>query len=107
MATENTVTFHTDTLRRDTHTVNKVNKNVKLKRMLRAVAICVGDVLSQTIHLMFVGLKRQFVMAVHRRDISLGRVRNDSPQVFHRKVRHMTLCCRLFRRNNKYKKRRR
>ena len=48
----------------------------------------VGDVLSPTIHLMFVGLKTQFVMAVNRRDISSGRVRNDSPRVFHRKVRH-------------------
>ena len=58
--------------------------------MLRAVAMCVGDVLSPTIHLMFVGLKRQFVMAVNRRGISSGRVRNDSPRVFHRKVRHAT-----------------
>ena len=31
MATENTVDFHTDTLRRDTHTVNKVSKNVQAK----------------------------------------------------------------------------
>ena len=31
MATENTVEFHTDTLRRDTHTVNKVSKNVQAK----------------------------------------------------------------------------
>ena len=31
MATENTVEFHTDTLRRDTHTVNKVSKNVQTK----------------------------------------------------------------------------
>ena len=29
MATENTVEFHTDTLRRDTHTVNRVSKNVQ------------------------------------------------------------------------------
>ena len=74
MATENTVEFHTNNLRM-----------CKLKRMLRAVAMCVGDVLSPTIHLMFVGLKRQFVMAVNRRGIS-----NDSPRVFHRKVRHAT-----------------
>ena len=90
MATENTVEFHTDTLRRDTHTVNKVSKNVQAKSMLRAVAMCVGDVLSPTIHLMFVGLKTKFVMAVNRRGISSGRVRNDSPRVFHRKVRHAT-----------------
>ena len=31
MATENTVEFHTDTLIRDTHTVNKVSKNVQAK----------------------------------------------------------------------------
>ena len=73
MATENTVEFHTDTLRRGTHTVNKVSKNVQAKRMLRAVAMCVGDVLSSTIHLICVRLKRQFVMAVHRRGISSGR----------------------------------
>ena len=40
-----------------------------------------------TIHLMFVGLKRQIVMAVNRRGISLGRVRNGNTQVFHSKVR--------------------
>ena len=59
--------------------------------MLRLVVMCVEDVLSRTIHLMFVGLKRQFVMAVNRRGISSGRVRNGNTQVFHSKVRHATL----------------
>ena len=91
MATENTVEFHTDTLRRDTHTVNKVSRNVQAKRMLRAVVMGVGDVLSPTIHLMFVGLKRQFVIAVNRKGIYSGRVRNENTQAFHSKVRHAML----------------
>ena len=45
--------------------------------MLSAVTMCVGDVLSPTIHLMFVGLKRQFVMAVNRRGTSSGRVEDN------------------------------
>ena len=48
----------------------------KLKRILRAVVMCVGDVLSPTIHLMFVGLMRQFVMAVNRRGISSGHLKS-------------------------------
>ena len=63
----------------------------KLKRVLRAVVMCVGDVLSSTNHLMFVGLKRQFVMAANRRGISSGRVRNENTQVFRSKVRHTML----------------
>ena len=90
MATENTVEFHTDILRRDTHTVNKVRKNVQAKTYAKSSSYVCWRCAKPNHSPDVCRFMTQFVMAVNRRGISSGRVRNDSPRVFHIKVRHAT-----------------
>ena len=87
MATENTVEFHTDTLRRDTHTVNKVNRNVQAKTYAKSSSYvcwrCAKPNHSPDVC--------RFKEAVCHGCKQKGRVRNENTQAFHIKVRHAML----------------
>ena len=91
MATENTVEFHTDTLRRDTHTVNKVSRNEQAKTYAKSSSYVCWRYAKPNHSPDVCRFKEAVCHGCKQKGHISGRVRNENTQAFHSKVRHAML----------------